>query len=311
MSAPLIQVEPPAVIVTGAGGFIGGYAAAALAKRGWRVGLAGNEGGGASLAAAFRWGEISAEALAELAVELGGISAVVHCAGGASVGPSLLAPDADFLRTVASTMQVADFVRRNAPGARIVFLSSAAVYGASACEPLSEDQPRRPISPYGAHKAMAEDLLMHWAECFGLEVSILRLFSVYGAGLRKQLLWEISRRALKGETPLTLFGSGTERRDFLAVEDAAELIALATDPSRRPPLVLNGGSGRATTVQALAESLLLALGVDATPRFNGQSRSGDPLTLVADTRRAEAFGFSANVVLSDGLAQYAAWVRKA
>ncbi len=207
-------------------------------------------------------------------------------------------------------MHVADFVRRNQPRARIVFLSSAAVYGASEQEPLSEDQPRRPISPYGAHKAMAEDLLTHWGEQFGLDTTIIRLFSVYGEGLRKQLPWELSQRALAEEAPLILFGSGAERRDFLAVEDAAQLVALAADPGGRPPPVLNGGSGQATTVRALATGLLSALGVDTALRFNGESKSGDPATLVADTRRAQAFGFTANVSLSDGLSRYADWVKR-
>ncbi len=310
MAAPLIQVDSPAAIVTGAGGFVGSQAAAALARRGWRLGLVGNRGRPSDLAAAARWGDISKEALTELATELGDISAIVHCAGGSSVAASLHAPDLDFERTVVSTMRVADFVRRSAPRARIVFLSSAAVYGASEHEPLSEDQPKRPISPYGAHKAMAENLLTHWSECFDLDISILRLFSVYGVGLRKQLLWELSKRALAGESPLTLFGSGAERRDFLAVEDAAELIAMAADPQRRPPRVLNGGSGQATTVKALAEGLALALGVDTPLRFSGQTKGGDPATLVADTRRAQSFGFSANVALSDGLARYAAWAKR-
>jgi UDP-glucose 4-epimerase len=310
MANPELQASSPAGIVTGAGGFIGSHVAAALAKRGWRIGAAGNPGRTCAGASAQTWGALSVESLASLAAQLGPITAIVHCAGGSSVGPSLQDPARDFERSVVSTLRVLEFMRAHAPSARLVFLSSAAVYGAANLEPLQEDLPKRPISPYGAHKAIAEDLVAHWAGQFELRFTILRVFSVYGAGLRKQLLWELSRRALAGEDPLTLFGSGEERRDFIAVEDAVALIARAADPALSPPAVMNGGSGRGTSVRELAERLLDALGSAPQLRFSGDAKAGDPVTMVADTRRASAFGFSPAVSLEQGIADYAAWVRR-
>jgi UDP-glucose 4-epimerase len=257
-----------------------------------------------------RWGALDLAALTELRDALGAPDAIIHCAGGASVARSLEDPAGDFERTVMSTLRVLDFMRTHAPGARLVFLSSAAVYGATNVEPLSEDLLKRPMSPYGEHKAMAEDHVHNSAAQFGLSATTLRLFSVYGPGLRKQLLWELSRRALAGEDPLTLFGTGEERRDFIAVEDAAELIARAANPAAQPPAVMNGGTGRATSVRELAEGLLAALGSEADVRFNGETKAGDPTTLVADTSRAHAFGFTPAVTLEQGLADYAAWARR-
>ena len=100
-------------------------------------------------------------------------------------------------------------------------------------------------------------------------------------GLRKQLLWDLSRRALGGEAPLTLSGTGGEHRDFIAVEDAAALIAGAAGRQQRPPLVLNGGSGAATSVHDLAAQLLKALGATQELRFNGLVRAGDPTDAAA------------------------------
>jgi len=297
--------------VTGAGGFIGSHVAAELAAKGWRVGATGHAGMPCPSAAAQRWGLLEASTLTELCDELGSVKAIVHCAGGSSVGRSLNDPAGDFERTVTSTLRVLDFMRRRAPGARLIFLSSAAVYGDANVEPLHEDLPKRPISPYGAHKALAEDLCANWAGQYGFEAVSLRLFSVYGAGLRKQLLWELSRRALAGEDPLQLFGSGQERRDFIAVDDTARLVAHIADPATRPPPLLNGGSGHATSVRELATGLLEALGAPQTLRFSGETKSGDPATMVADVTRARALGFTASTTLSQGLARYAQWVRSA
>jgi UDP-glucose 4-epimerase len=311
MASPEKQASSPAAIVTGAGGFIGSHVVATLAARGWRTGATGHLGRSCDSATACEWGALSVDSLSGLAGQLGSIAAIVHCAGGSSVGPSLQDPARDFERTVASTLQVLEFMRAHAPGARLVLLSSAAVYGAANVEPLHEDLPKQPISPYGKHKAIAEDHVAQWAREFGFSTATLRLFSVYGAGLRKQLLWELSRRALAGEDPLTLFGAGEERRDFIEITDAVDLIVRAADPASRPPAIMNGGSGRATTVRALAQHLLAALGCSQALGFNGEVKPGDPVTMVADTRRAEAFGFAPSVSLQDGLARYAAWARSA
>lgn len=274
------------------------------------MGATGHVGRKCDGLAAERWGPLSFEMLSHLAAGLGSIDAIVHCAGGASVGPSLQDPALDFERTVGSTAHVLEFMRARAPQARLVFLSSAAVYGAANVEPLHEELPKRPMSPYGVHKAIAEDLVAHWGEQFGLNYTALRLFSVYGAGLRKQLLWELSRRALAGEDPLSLFGSGDERRDFIHVSDAAGLIVRAADPALSPPAIMNGGSGKGTTVRALAERLLSALDFKAALRFSGAVKAGDPTTMVADVTRASEFGFAPKMSLDDGLASYAAWVRR-
>jgi UDP-glucose 4-epimerase len=309
MASPELQASKPAGIVTGAGGFIGSHVAAALVKHGWRVGATGHPGRACPDVHAQHWGTLSVETITSLADKLGPISTIVHCAGGSSVGPSLQDPAMDFERTVTSTLRALEFIRAHAPKARLILLSSAAVYGATNIEPLHEDLPKQPISPYGKHKAMAEDHVAQWAEQVGFSFAALRLFSVYGPGLRKQLLWELSRRALAKEDPLTLFGTGEERRDFIAIDDAVALIVRAADRALQPPAVMNGGSGQGTSVRELAENLLGALGCEQRLRFSGAAKAGDPMTMVADVRRAQAFGFAPAVSFNQGLAAYAQWVR--
>jgi UDP-glucose 4-epimerase len=296
--------------VTGAGGFIGRHAVDALLRQNWRVGALGPHTASLGCAAA-REDMTSVSNLAALAETLGAPHAVIHCAGGASVGPSWSDPGADFAMTLGSVNEALAFIRAHAPAARLVFLSSAAVYGDAGGALLHEDMAKRPMSPYGAHKALAEDLIQHWGRLFGVQSTILRLFSVYGPGLRKQLPWELSARALAAGAPPILFGSGEEQRDFLAIEDAVTLILRAADPALSPPAILNGGAGEAIKIRTLAAQLLASLGIAGDPRFSGEAKAGDPLSLVADTARAKAFGFNPETRLHQGLARYAAWVRTA
>ena len=150
---------------------------------------------------------------------------IVHCAGSGSVGFSMTHPYQDFQRTVATTLAVLEYARLYAPRARVAYPSSAGVYGEVQKLPIAETDPLSPASPYGVHKRFAEELCASYAQHFGIAVAVVRLFSVYGAGLRKQLLWDASQKIMRGEN--RFFGTGEEIRDWLHVEDAASLLIAA------------------------------------------------------------------------------------
>ena len=292
--------------VTGAGGFLGGAAAAALQGAGWRVAAMGH---GALPAAALRIeGDIGPGTLAEALRELGRPRLVFHAAGGASVGASLADPEGDFRRTVGSLEATLAFLQGAAAEARLIYPSSAAVYGARARGPIPESAALDPISPYGRHKQMAEVRIAAAAAGWGLDAVVVRFFSIYGPGLHKQLLWELARRAAAGPESIELSGHGDEARDFLFVDDAVRLVLRLAGLERgAAPGVVNGGAGRAVTVRRLAEALCSALGAPTRIGFNGQVREGDPESLVADPALARALGFEPEVSLEDGLQRFAAW----
>ena len=105
---------------------------------------------------------------------------------------------------------VLEFSRLHAPDARIVLPSSAAVYGAVERTPIEEIDVLRPVTPYGAHKKIAEDLCASFGRYCGVKSAVVRLFSVYGPELRKQLLWDASWRVSRNENGF--FGTGRELR---------------------------------------------------------------------------------------------------
>ncbi|MBL8315089.1 MAG: NAD(P)-dependent oxidoreductase [Rubrivivax sp.] len=300
--------------ITGARGFIGRHVARAFASEGHEVvGL----GHGAWPEAEHRlWGltqwlngEVSHANLDTLASLAGVPSTVVHLAGGSAVGPSFAQPAEDFHRSVAAAAALAEWLRLHAPSARLVMASSAAVYGASHGGPIAETTVCAPYSPYGFHKRMAELVLESYARNFGLHVAVVRLFSVYGPGLRKQLLWDACTRLAAGVPCLELGGTGDELRDWLHVEDAARLLVLGAAHAASEPWLVNGGTGVATPVRDIASCLSQALGRVVPVSFNGRSRSGDPASLVADTGKLQSLGFMPQRAWPEGVASYAAWYR--
>lgn len=294
--------------VTGAAGFIGPHVAARLRRDGWRV--VGIDRMSASSAIPQVVGEIAPAVLDE-AARLGGPPAIVFHAGGAgTVEASARDPAASHRDTVASVEIVLGWLRVHAPEAAFILPSSAAVYGNTGAGPLTEDTPLAPISVYGRHKMEAEQVALAAAEK-GARIAILRLFSVYGPGLRKQLPWDLSRKFQEKQARIELYGTGAETRDFLAVSDVADLVAFLARAQFTAPLIVNGGTGIATRIDDFAAAFAKASGTAPVIAFNGETRAGDPLHLYADVSRLAALGFVPRGRLETELQSYVDWLRDA
>ena len=255
-------------------------------------------------------GEIEAANLSQLAQRSGLPEAVFHLAGGSSVGLSLLHPRKDFCRSVESTSRLLEWCRLNAPASRIVSTSSAAVYGVTHPGPIPEHRVGEPYSPYGAHKAIMESLCRLYAGNFGLRVAIVRLFSVYGVGLEKQLIWDLcGKLARGGQKPVVLSGTGNELRDWVHVSDAAALLWLVRTQCEGSCPVVNGGTGVGTSIREVAGMVCAAWGEGASVEFSGLARAGDPPCLVADSEVAVRLGFKPGVELPKGIQEVVEWIK--
>ncbi len=297
------------VLVTGAYGFIGRHVAKHYAETGSIVTGFGH--GVWAEADWMQWGlsgwhgaDVTVENLQKCNIEP---DVIVHCAGSGSVAFSISDPYQDFQRTVGSTLEVLEFARLHAPKAKVVYPSSAGVYGNAKNLPIDETAPLQPVSPYGAHKLMAEDLCRSYAKNFGLSIALVRFFSIYGAGLRKQLLWDACQKAVRGD--ISFFGTGDETRDWLHVRDAAILMATAANHASSGCPVVNGGIGIGVTVKEILDELFNYLGRTDKPLFSGSARSGDPAYYIADTRSALAWGWQPEMDWHNGLREYASWFK--
>jgi UDP-glucose 4-epimerase len=303
------------VVVTGTAGFLGRHVARRFSKSGWRVSgigygqLTASEKDELGLSA---WlpAAVGLEALTQLVESEGVPDLVFHSAGGASVSRSWEEPLVDFENTVGTSAAVTELLRRLAPQARLIYPSSAAVYGNITTDRIAERSPLNPMSPYGVHKAMVERLLVDAQRLHGLRVIIIRFFSLFGPGLEKQLIWDIVQRLGRGSDVLQLDGDGTELRDFMYAKDAARLVVHLAEKSDEETIVVNGGCGRKISVAAVARCLISASGCRdrSTIEFTGQKRQGDPISLVADTGQLKACGFKPEYKFEDGIAELLEWI---
>lgn len=301
------------VWVTGAHGFIGRVLCSKLKALGYLVGGIGH---GAWPQSEFKkvgidsWvnGDISTGNLQLLRSNLGVPDIIFHLAGGSSVGAAIAQPKEDFNKTVGATVEVFEWIRENQVDTRVVAVSSAAVYGGTHKGPIDVSAQLIPYSPYGQHKLMMENLCRSYGDSYGISSVIGRLFSVYGAGLKKQLLWDLCVKAENESTRIELGGTGEEIRDWLHVNDAVNsLIHLASfaSPSCK---VFNLGSGTGTSVLNIAKLLIsffpISGGQVKSITFTGKARPGDPFSLIAsDPLRLDVPGME----LARGIQDYVHW----
>lgn len=281
-------------VVTGHRGFLGGYACTHLRQEGWPVtGIGRPEV------------EIPSPAFEEV-VRLTSPELVVHCAGPASVPSSLANPTEDLEGSAAVLAGLLNAVCALPHEVRVVLISSAAVYGQPKRLPVAETAPLEPVSPYGFNRIAAELVLREFHEVYGVPAVVLRVFSAYGEGLRRQILWDICRRALTSRA-VRLHGTGSESRDFVHALDVAAAIALVARHAAFEGEAYNVATGRETTIRDLAELLVEELRSKASISFSGTPRAGDPLNWNADIGKIEALGFHPTVEIEEGARRYARW----
>ncbi len=306
------------VLVTGAHGFIGRHLSLHLSETGFHVSGLGHGVWPAS--EAERWGvktwingEIGLSNLELLRRQVGSPGIVFHLAGGSSVGAAVQNPREDFYRTVVSTAEMLDWMRLHVPSAKLIVASSAAVYGAGHTGRIAEEAAVQPYSPYGRHKRLMEEMAAAYASDYGLNVAIARLFSVYGPGLRKQLLWDLCAKMEKEPTEIILGGTGSELRDWTHVTDVARGLATLSAVATEAAPIINIGTGTGVSVQQIADQMIANWFAGATVpsvKFNGQARPGDPFSLIAENASLLELEFQWKYRLVDGLSDYVRWYRQ-
>jgi UDP-glucose 4-epimerase len=303
------------VVVTGGAGFIGSHTVDRLLGAGHRVVVlddfrTGKRANLAHHAGSDRLDVLACDvshgifaALAPLTVRHGPVDRIVHLAAQVSVVHSVQNPLVDMQVNYGGTLHVLEYAR--ATGVKkVVFASSAAVYGEVATMPVDEDTPTRPVSPYGIDKLASEHALDYYAAVHGVPGTALRFFNVYGprqdpSSPYSGVISIFADRARAGRT-LTLFGDGSQTRDFVYVGDVVRAIVAALgDVGDR--VVANVGTGGEITVLELARSIVELCGGRSAIE-HAPARAGEILKSCARVDRLrDALGVVAETALLDGL----------
>ena len=317
------MTSSPIAVVTGGAGFIGSHTVDRLIEGGHRVVVLDDfrTGKRANLARwlapehAFTGAQPALEivncdvshgifaALAPITKQHGPVERIVHLAAQVSVVQSVANPLVDMAVNYGGTLHVLEYARACGV-AKVVFASSAAVYGDVETAPVGEDTPTRPMSPYGIDKLASELALDYYATVHGVPSTALRFFNVYGprqdpSSPYSGVISIFSDRARAGRG-LTIFGDGGQTRDFVYVGDVVSAIASALADGTRQQ-VTNVGTGKETSVLELARTLVRLCGGTSTID-HAPARSGEIYRSLARVDRLrDQLGVVARTGLDDGL----------
>jgi UDP-glucose 4-epimerase len=299
------------VLISGVAGFIGRYVARHFSEQAWSViGVDQVQPENAPLQnlSAYHSLRLPDEQLAGL-LRRYSPRVCIHCAGRASVGLSVEDPAPDFYDGSVMTFELLNALRLYAPGCRFILLSSAAVYGNPRSLPVVEDEPPLPVSPYGFHKLQCELLSLEFARIYGLATASVRVFSAYGAGLRRQVIWDICEKMATSKS-LELHGTGKETRDFIHAADVTRALALIAEAAPMEGEAYNIGSGKQVSIADLADMIRGMLGFKDPPHFDGIVPRGNPLHWQADITRIKSLGFLPKIELEEGIRSFVNWCRE-
>lgn len=233
----------------------------------------------------------------------------INCSGAASVPFSLESPYHDFQLNTLNVYKILEAIRKHNADCKYISMSSAAVYGNPEHLPVSETDKQNPVSPYGIHKQIAEQICCEFSRFWSVKTCCIRIFSAYGPRLTKQLLWDISQKAVQNER-VELFGTGNETRDFIYATDVVEVIDTIIRKSHFNGDIVNAANGQQVSIADIAHVMVKALNVNKEIIFNQITRKGDPLNWEADVTRLLAMGYRPKTDIETGINNYVSWLRE-
>ena len=311
-----MEINRKKILVTGGAGFIGSYVSEGLLKLGARVTVLDNfddfyQGKEQNLTGLLKDDRFTLVRGSVLDYDLlqsliKGSDAVVHLAAQAGIRYCNDHPLKANEVNATGTMNVLDACRREKVG-KIVYASSSSIFGDPIKVPIDESHPTNPGNPYGATKLAGEKYCMSYASAFGMDITCLRYFSVYGPrGRPDQVLYSFAGKAARGEQPV-IYGDGSYSRDFTYVSDAASATILSIYYDSEGGRVLNIGYGKDYKIIDVAKKVMSHYGMGAMPRFV-ESYEGDfSRTLCSNDLARRALGWKPEISFDNGLELFLHW----
>ena len=300
-------------LVTGGAGFIGSNVVKKLLDNHWDVRVLDDLSSGHAhnlkpFDVDFRKGDVRDVDFVERACE--GVDAVFHLAACVGRQKSLDHPQTDSEINLLGVVNVLEGMRKhNVP--KIVYSSSAAIFGELLTPTIDENHQQNADSPYGVSKLAAEKMILAYERIYDIKSVCLRYFNIYGINQRYDLYGNvipIFAQRIHDGSPISIYGDGSQTRDFLNVRDVAEANYLAATLDQTG--VFNLGSGGSITILYLAEQMQKIMGRQISIQYLPK-RPADVMHCKANVEKACCvLGFRASVSLEDGLNEYLAWFER-
>lgn len=301
------------VLILGAAGFLGRYLVEACSNLNYRIyGVSRTASCLQGVFTAYITGDIETVDIDSL-MKFSSIDYCFHFASSSSVGGSIVSPFSDFMGCLPGTARLLDIVRRNQPQCHVIFASSAAVYGNPVSLPISERSSTNPISPYGCHKLLAENLAKDYSRIYGLRISVMRIFSAYGPGQKKQLLWDacnkITSAIIARQKSVSFDGTGFETRDFIHAQDVASAALAIAQHNGSGYSLYNVASGYETSIKRIIEIISSSFEASVQIDFAGGPSFGVPSNWCADVSKLQSIGHTSVNNLDKSIHSYVQWAR--
>jgi dTDP-glucose 4,6-dehydratase len=299
------------ILITGGLGFLGGHLMEHFLRKGHEVTVLNTSSDRAEkILASFEkkpkvvWGSITDKELVKKTVRDHAV--VFHLAAYVNVDESVKDPRSFFDVNIGGTVNVLEAIREY--GNRLVYASTCEVYGnVPGRTMIHEGAELRPHSPYAASKAAADRICFSYCKSYGVDVSIIRAFNIFGERQKEgeygALIPILVRRALNGEN-LRIFGGGAQTRDYMYVADLLDGYDLIFNSKNTGGEVYNLGTGKETAVKDIAEYVAKKLGVEVEYTA---SRPGEVSRFCADIAKAEKLGFKPKFDIWQGIDRYIEW----
>lgn len=294
------------VLVTGGAGFVGSNLVDGLLAAGANVRVLDDMSGGCKENLALAGDNVDLQ-IADLcdasAVDraVKGCDAIFHMAANASVPKSVDDRKMDFNSNVVGTYNVADAAIRFGVE-RILYASTAAVYGTPEYTPVDEKHPLNPISPYGATKLCSERLLYAYSQVFDFNLTIVRIFNTYGPRQRHYVAYDLMMKLAKNPNKLDVLGSGNQLRDYCYIADMVAGLMFAAERASSPGEVFNISGGRTVSIRELVVHILATLNLtDTEVNYGLPSWKGDIDVLSGDVSKITDAGWKPSISIEEGL----------
>lgn len=258
-------------------------------------------------------GSVTDESLMQEVLSNNTFDYIFHLAAIASVADSVERPVETHKINFESVLMLLELIRKYQKNLkRLVFSSSAAVYGDEPTLPKKEESVIRPLTPYAVDKFAAEQYVLDYNRLYGVNTSAVRFFNVYGPNQNPEspysgvisILVDRYRKVQNEEiTEFKLFGDGSQSRDFVFIEDVIQALLLVASNEESLGKQFNVGTGNATTLNQLIKVMDRTLGVRLTVRKESE-REGDIKDSVADISRLKGLGYKPNFSVQEGLKKY-------